>query len=446
MRACLKFLSFMTITGCLGICCTGRIGPAGGLLSDGDGGAGGTGANDVSSTAADTTITTAASGGGSTSEAGATSGAGAAGGGADCGGAEDDDADGDGFTELEGDCDDCNPWVNPAALELATVPGEDGAMPTPVDDDCDGLVDNVPEPCDGDLAVDDQDPLNAARAIELCKMSKGPGDWGVVSASWVMVDGSPPPEGTDALISFHLGHGILDGFGPNVRPQGGSRLLALSTGAARQENDPDFQSAKRRPNSYISPLPPGFPRFPIGCVDFVPGGPTDPVAIEITIRVPSNVHGFSFNSKFHTSDWPNLVCSDFNDFFLAFLDPVPPDRIDGQLLFDHQENGMSINNAFIDVCRCPGSSSPCEFGGRTFTCSRGTRELLGAGFENKAATGWLVTTVPVEPNQEIKIRWGVYDAGDGELDSTGLVDNWQWIVEPGVSVKTMLVPPPAAEQ
>jgi hypothetical protein len=40
----------------------------------------------------------------------------------------------------------------------------------------------------------------------------------------------------------------------------------------------------------------------------------------------------------------------------------------------------------------------------------------------------------------------VYDAGDGTLDSTGLIDNWQWIVEPGVPVKTMVAPPPAAEE
>ncbi|AUX25972.1 hypothetical protein SOCEGT47_065250 [Sorangium cellulosum] len=445
MRAWLKFLSFMTVTGCLGVSCTGRIGPAGGLLSGGGGGADSTGAGGATGTTADTTITTSGSGGGSTPATTSGGGSAGGGGGADCGGSPDDDADGDGFSEDEGDCDDCNPRVNPRALELPTVGGEGGDAPEPVDDDCDGIPDNVPEPCDGDLAIDDPDPLNAARAIELCAMSSDPARWGVVSATWMKVDGSAPPEAAEKLTGFHLGHGILDGFGPNVAPRGGARLLALSSGAARQDTDPDFQSPSGFAKGYSGDLPRGFPRSPRGCVDFLPGRPEDPIAVEITIRVPSNVHGFSFNTKYNTFDWPDVVCSSFNDFFLALLSPAPPDRIDGHLLFDHEENAMSLNNAFIDVCKCQGGS-PCELGGRSFACSLGLRELLGTGFENRAATGWLVTTAPVEPGQEIKIRWGVYDAGDGTLDSTGLIDNWQWIVEPGVPVKTMVAPPPAAEE
>jgi hypothetical protein len=35
-----------------------------------------------------------------------------------------------------------------------------------------------------------------------------------------------------------------------------------------------------------------------------------------------------------------------------------------------------------------------------------------------------------------------YDSGDGVLDSTGLVDSWEWIAEPGTPVGTEPVPDP----
>ncbi|WP_437305015.1 hypothetical protein [Sorangium sp. So ce388] len=420
MTPWLNFLSFMTAAGCLGMACTGNIGPVIGFAA-GEGGAGstsGTGGEDPPTTA-DATITTSGVTGSSVS----------------CGGLPEDDADGDGFSELQGDCDDCNALVNPNALELATVGGDGGASPEPVDDDCDGIADNVPGPCDEGLPLDDADPLNAAKAVELCKISKGPGDWGVVSAAWVMVDGSPPPAQEEQLANFHLGHGLLPGFGPNVTPKGGARLLALSSGTARQQDDEGFESPSGFDKRYEGDFPDGFPKDPRDCGDLVPAKPSDPTAIEITIRVPSNVHGFSFNVNYVTYDWP-YACTDFNDYFIAFLSPRPTDLIDGHILFDGASNAMSINNKFIEVCTCEGGP-PCNLDGLMYACPRGTRELLGTGFEGRAGTSWLVTSAPVEPNQEIKIRWGAYDAGDHLLDSTGLVDNWRWLTDEDVKVVTL---------
>ena len=52
-----------------------------------------------------------------------------------------------------------------------------------------------------------------------------------------------------------------------------------------------------------------------------------------------------------------------------------------------------------------------------------------------------MTTAPADPGSEITIRWGVYDSGDGVLDSTTLIDNWQWTADPG-EVGTTPVPDP----
>ncbi|WP_437951676.1 hypothetical protein WME98_13425 [Sorangium sp. So ce296] len=439
MTRWLDFLSLMTAAGCLSVACTGNIGPVGGIAAGGEGGAGsaaGPGGNAPTATTDATTITTASGGAGGAASVGGA-------GGMDCGGSPDDDADGDGYTEQQGDCDDCNPLVNPGVVELATVGGEGGAAPERVDDDCDGEIDNLPEPCDDDIPIDDADPLKAAKAVELCKTSSGPGDWGVVSAAWVMVDGSPPPEGAEQNANFHLGHGILPKFGANIPPKAGARLLALSSGTARQASDEGFESPMGFNKKYEGEFPEGFPKDPRDCGDFVPLKPSDPTAVEIAIRVPTNVRGFAFNINYVTYDWP-LACTEFNDYFVALLSPRPANLIDGHILFDNKRNAMSINNAFIDVCSCDGGP-PCNLDGRVYACSSGTSELLGTGFEGRAGTGWLVTSAPVEPGQLIKIRWGAYDAGDHQLDSTGLVDNWVWLAEKDETVSTVPVdrPPPA---
>src|SRR5437764_8702459 len=49
------------------------------------------------------------------------------------------DTDGDGYTPAQGDCNDCDPNMNPGAIEIAG----DGK-----DNDCDGMVDETEAACD----------------------------------------------------------------------------------------------------------------------------------------------------------------------------------------------------------------------------------------------------------------------------------------------------------
>src|SRR4051812_27762667 len=141
-------------------------------------------------------------------------------------GGMDDDVDGDGFTPAQGDCDDCDPNVNPNAVEVPTPMGG-----TPKDENCNKQIDETDAPCDTGLKVDDADPMNAVRATDLCKVSTGPDDWGVVSARYVLPDGTDPPAAS--LADFHLGHGLLSHFGANLKVRRGAAMLALSSGTAR---------------------------------------------------------------------------------------------------------------------------------------------------------------------------------------------------------------------
>ncbi|MBL8743176.1 MAG: putative metal-binding motif-containing protein, partial [Myxococcales bacterium] len=149
-----------------------------------------------------------------------------------CTSGPDDDLDGDGFTVAAGDCNDCDPNTNPGALEVAGDDGTGGGGGyVAVDEDCDGTADNVAVvSCDDSLALDSADPLDGARAIELCKQAANDQDWGVVSAQWVRADGSP------ATATQQVG--ILTTFGTNNLPRAGARLLGLSSGRARTPGQP----------------------------------------------------------------------------------------------------------------------------------------------------------------------------------------------------------------
>jgi hypothetical protein len=102
----------------------------------------------------------------------ATVGSGGAGGNAGCvAGTADDDFDKDGYTEKQGDCNDCDKGVNPDAVEVIAEP-ENGMTPPSVDEDCDGEKDNVLLPCDEGLVINSADPMDAVKAIGLCKFVK----------------------------------------------------------------------------------------------------------------------------------------------------------------------------------------------------------------------------------------------------------------------------------
>jgi len=300
---------------------------------------------------------------------------------------------------------------------------------------CAGLCnDGVCEVCDDALPIESLDPLDAARAIGLCA--------DVVSAEWVLPDGSPPPVDSN----YALGHGLLDGFGPNLSVRHGHRMLVLSSGTARRPDDPGYQTPNGFDKGYTCNHPLGFPKESPSCPGVVTGEAHDAVALKVTLQVPPNVHGFSYHFDFYTYEWPGFICSAFNDFFVSLLVPFPSGQSDGNIAFDAQGNPVSVNNSFLEVCACP-DGPPCTAGGRSFSCVQGGSQLIETGFgidteeENHAATGWLINKAPVEPDSTVTLTFAIYDSGDGVLDSTVLIDNFHWLTDPS-SVVTEPDPDP----
>jgi hypothetical protein len=358
-----------------------------------------------------------------------------------CNAGDNEDRDKDGFTKLQGDCNDCDPNVNPNAVEVLAVPDENGVTPPPADEDCDGVIDNLPTSCDTGLAGDSIDAMDAAKAVELCPPTNPIATWGVKNAQWVRADGNPNLPGGNQLNNFHLGHGIINGFGPNVNVQGGTSFLVLSSGTARTPGQPGYKSPGGFDKGYTGAQPDtGFPKESPACPGAKTGEVHDDTAVELTIQTPANAHGFAFMFNFFTYEWPGYICSTFNDFFVAILKPNLPGFPDGNISFDAMGNAVSVNNGLLEVCGPPGT-----YGGKSFACPLGVAGLQGTGFEgtggflgdgDHGSTYWLATQAPTEPNTEIRIRWAVYDSGDGVLDSTTIIDNWQWIATAGTQVGT----------
>lgn len=272
--------------------------------------------------------------------------------------------------------------------------------------------------CDASLALDSSDPAAAAAAIGICR--------NLVSAKWVLPDGSPPT----GLSTFDVGHGLLSAFGPNVTPRAGSRLLALSTGTARAPTDVGYQSPSGFDKGYTCTPPIGFPKESTSCPGVATGQPHDGAALELKLTVPAGATGLAFDYKFYTFEWPDYICSTFNDVFVTLLSPTPPGLPDGNIAADLLGNPVSVNGVFIEACGCSGGP-PCMAGGTSFSCPLGASDLVGTGFIDDmgvihGATGWRTASGAVTAGSQVTLRFAIWDSGDGVLDSTVLLDNFRW--------------------
>jgi hypothetical protein len=344
------------------------------------------------------------------------------------------DHDGDGFSAAAGDCNDCDPNTNPGAFDVPS---------NGVDEDCDGTADDEPTGCDTQAALDSADPMNAAFAMDLCRKTSEAATgqqrtWGVVAATYIAPDGSNAcGVACTTDPNYILGHGNLTHLGKNKPQNGGTHMLALSSGTARDPADPGYKDVSGFDKLYIVSPAPGFPAPAPACPGVVTGQPHDGAALRLVIRVPTNAQSFTFNSNFFSYEFPDYICSMYNDAFVVEMSPAPAGAsTGGNVVFDQAGNPISVNNALLQACGAQMA------GGKKFTCPLGPSSLAQTGFGadtagvSHAATGWLQTQVNIDPalkGQDITLVFALWDSGDGLLDSTALIDNFQWSTQPGQS-------------
>jgi hypothetical protein len=370
---------------------------------------------------------------------------------------EDIDLDHDGFTTCAGDCCDSTECANPAVVNPGAfeVPGNG------VDDDCNGMTDEAIATCDTGIASDSADPLAFARAMDLCSSANaGNRKWGVLSAAWTLSDGTGAPDAR--------GHSIRPDWGPNVMPHAGASLGVIATGIAADEDDtnPTYSNTATSGGTdrgQMAPFPTdwiaangGHPPVPPGCPLAAGTAAHDPVMLTLAIRVPTNARSFSFDLDFYTAEFPEYVCSQFNDYMVVLLDSTfngaPANPLDKNLAaYQNAQLGrwpVGVNLANLDkglFTQCVNGAMSCSGSmPKNITTCAGTSELAGTGLETPAAgmcdaealvggaSGWLVARGNVAGGETITLRIAIWDTSDGILDSTALVDNFRWSTDPAM--------------
>ncbi|HTM23186.1 MAG TPA: MopE-related protein, partial [Kofleriaceae bacterium] len=318
-----------------------------------------------------------------------------------CNGTPDDDTDndGDGYTTCNGDCCDVQgsgcgtpELVNPGAFE---APGNT------VDDDCDGMVDNTAAAdCDTGLSSNSSTAMDYAKAMDLCQTTTdGDPRWGVISATLSLTSGSGSPAAN--------GRSIRPDFG-GATVQHGSSMAVFSSGIAADgddaspaqnanlfQNGNDLMTTAAVPADFLAAHGGTLPNSP-GCPDPADEVGNDGIMLTLTIRAPTNARSFSLSTNFFSAEYPEWVCSPFNDFFVVLLDSTyagdPANPSDKNLATytapDSQVYPIGVNLAFGNTGlfrQCKNGPTGCAnalaIDGTTTSCTA-TTELVGTGYDD----------------------------------------------------------------
>lgn len=360
---------------------------------------------------------------------------------------------------IQGD-DGCEQCTCAAGATLTCTPtrcaGEpepDASLPTPdttpEDSGTDG--DDLPEadatPVTPDVA-DEPPPFDSSVNDCACIPGVGPDAEVLAFAMGICAPTLQGATRTGESAQFSV---VRDYFG--VTPPTGSCMAVLSTGRADQapETGTPFAPQGAQPGTmfdenrtFANPRPAGGP------------GVYDLATLTLELRPPPNARGLEFRFMFLSSEWPEYLCQEFNDTFLAVLESTANEGgRPANISFDAARNEVSVNIGFFegpaewttDLARTPFGLQPppppialpfplpglaadqCPSalfrGGCSLPdyCDDGSDlNFIGSG------TGWLRSAAPVNPDEDIvRITFTIHDEGDAAYDSLVLLEGFRWL-------------------
>ena len=146
----------------------------------------------------------------------------------------DGDGDGDGWTTCNGDCNDSNALVNPGAFEV---------VGNGIDDDCDPATSDVnPAPtCSTVKKSAGVTALDVAKAMDLCQTTTvnaplATKKWGLLAQTQLLANGTVP-NGTDLSNMENFQTEIMLTYGDIIKPHKGATFAGMSTGVMRVPAD-----------------------------------------------------------------------------------------------------------------------------------------------------------------------------------------------------------------
>ncbi|MBI4699937.1 MAG: choice-of-anchor L domain-containing protein [Deltaproteobacteria bacterium] len=334
---------------------------------------------------------------------------------------------------------------------------------------------------DESLKSDSADPIDYAKALGICRKTTEKPElkaktWGLIEAELLRADGS--------ALGDHRSHSIRPGFG-KVSPAAleGKQVVVISSGIAADATQkspgpnggaPDGSnvSTSHEPMSEVDIQSCGGTKCisdwfktanpPLKSANALPEAPgcaggggdaqmaNDSVMLRLRLRVPTNAKAFSFNSYFLSAEYPEYVCTDFNDQFVALVDtpggqPQPiANPVDKNLMTYNdgkQKWPIGINIAagttLFSVCDSKVDSPECwDDDVSAASCSLGAGQLQGTGFEAGdgwdnctigGGTFWLTTSGNIIPGDIVELRIVIWDVGDTVFDSLALIDGFKWL-------------------
>lgn len=393
-----------------------------------------------------------------------------------------EDCDGDGWLVAEGDCCDAPgpcpapELVNPGAIEI---------VGNGVDDNCNGATDlfDIPDtvPCDGGLAPGSGNPVDYAKALGICRQtvenpaSKKDETWGLIEAKILRADGSPlsdprarsirtafgavSPASTEGQAVVVLSTGIAaDGKQQDPGPNGGAPAGMNVSTAHEPPSAVDItaggaHSVKDWYGTANPPLKPakGLPDSP-GCNAIDVPTAHDSVMLVLRLRAPTNMKAFSLNANVLSAEYPEYVCTQYNDQFVVLVDtpggvPSPiPNPVDKNLTTytsggEQWPIGINIakGTSLFSVCEPKAQNPGCwDDDVSLASCTLGAAQLAGTGFEMPdtgdcpigGGTFWLTTAGNVVPGGLVELRIAIWDVSDNGYDSIVLLDGFEWLPSP----------------
>ena len=186
-----------------------------------------------------------------------------------------------------------------------------------------------------------------------------------------------------------------------------------------------------------------FPNSP-GCPISSNTNANDSQMLTLTVRVPTNAKSFTARMFFLSAEYPEYVCTQFNDFTVVLLDTlhpkVPTDKNLAVYVKGDDRWPVGVNL----VSSAPGIFSACHNGQisqcgskKNYTWCTDSSLLSGTGFDNAASacgyfgatgggTGWLTVKGNVVPGETATLRFAVWDTADSVWDSLVIFDDFQW--------------------